>query len=259
MEYNVTMASVLCVVLLGIQVIQVLAVSPCEDTANWVGYCGDNARTICSYPLSASSNAYIHCKKTCKICESDTACGDGYYGPECKPCVSRCDNNGQCEDKKPTECPQTCLDGNYGFNCSRRCPSSNCVMCNRWSGQCEACKDGLYGRKCLKRCSEHCMDKTCDIDSGECLDGCEPMWVGDKCDVKEIICENCDLHSCTDDKTCLSGCKSTWYGPKCDQQCTKCKKQNCTSSGVCQAGCTSGFYGNTCTDSCSEFCDKKAM
>ncbi|XP_067678494.1 uncharacterized protein [Haliotis asinina] len=236
---------------------QVWAVSPCEDTPNWVGYCGDNERTICSYPANVSGNAYSHCKKTCKICESDTTCGDGYYGPECKPCVSRCDSNGQCEDKKSTECQQTCPSGYYGFSCNRRCPSSNCEVCNRWSGQCEGCKVGLYGSKCLKRCSEHCMDKTCDIDSGECIDGCEQMWIGEKCDVKEIICENCYLHNCTDDKTCLSGCKSTWYGPKCDQQCTKCKKKNCTSSGVCQAGCISGFYGNTCTDSCSEFCDKK--
>ncbi|XP_071119356.1 uncharacterized protein [Haliotis cracherodii] len=246
---------VLCAVLFGIQVIQVWAVSPCEDTRNWVGYCRDN--TDCSYPVNVSSQAYSHCKKTCKICESDTACADGYYGTDCKPCVSRCNSSGQCEDKGSSECPQTCPDGYYSFNCNRRCPSNNCAACNRWSGECEACKDGRYGRKCLKRCSEHCMDKTCDIDSGECLDGCEPMWVGEKCDVKEVICENCHLHSCTDDMTCLSGCKSTWYGPKCDQQCKNCKKKNCTSSGVCQAGCIAGFYGNTCIDSCSEFCDKK--
>ncbi|XP_048255595.1 cell death abnormality protein 1-like [Haliotis rufescens] len=233
----------------------VWAVSPCEDTPNWVGYC--RGSTDCSYPVNVSSQAYSHCKKTCKICESDTACADGYYGADCKPCVSRCNSSGQCEDKGSSECPHTCPDGYYSFNCNRRCPSNICAACNRWSGECEACKDGSYGRKCLKSCSEHCMDKTCDIDSGECLDGCEPMWVGEKCDVKEVICENCNLHSCTDDMTCLSGCKNTWYGPKCDQQCKNCKKKNCTSSGVCQAGCIAGFYGNTCTESCSEFCDKK--
>ena len=39
-----------------------------------------------------------------------------------------------------------------------------------------------FGERCRYPCSKHCLNKTCNEVTGNCLYGCEMRFYGDKCD-----------------------------------------------------------------------------
>ncbi|KAF4525110.1 hypothetical protein B566_EDAN006333, partial [Ephemera danica] len=48
------------------------------------------------------------------------------------------------------------------------------------------CDVGYYGIGCWRKCSEKCKDEeTCDSINGQCPNGCEEGFIGEKCDSRE--------------------------------------------------------------------------
>lgn len=45
------------------------------------------------------------------------------------------------------------------------------------------CLEGYHGKNCLNRCSVNCkLTNRCDRYTGQCIEGCNPGWIGDTCD-----------------------------------------------------------------------------
>ncbi|XP_071118525.1 cell death abnormality protein 1-like [Haliotis cracherodii] len=72
------------------------------------------------------------------------------------------------------------------------------------------CGKGKWGPGCKVTCPENCLDLRgvvhCDINRGECYEGCIPGWCGDLCNIScnaNCIKETCDQ----DDGSCSFGCK----------------------------------------------------
>ena len=173
-----------------------------------IGFWGKNCTQICSE----------QCKK--KECGHDDGkcleCVDGFYknktSGDCASCPENCID---CEDED--KCT-SCIDGKYGINqckeeCSVNCDGDSCEIekgkckCkNKFFGEkcesiCEGCSDngcedknGICNdhycldnyfdpRKCNQICSDKCLEKKCDIFTGECISCPENYW-GEKCEKK---------------------------------------------------------------------------
>lgn len=45
------------------------------------------------------------------------------------------------------------------------------------------CPSGYFGKGCRERCRGHCIrDEPCDHISGECSNGCQDGYTGERCD-----------------------------------------------------------------------------
>ena len=132
------------------------------------------------------------CPTNCNTCldaERCTSCKDGKYGSnKCdRNCSSHCEGrtceiNGKCN----------CDSKFYGETCDLECKGCSANGCEDKTGICvdHFCLDSFYdARMCNKTCSENCLDKKCDIFTGECI-SCENNKWGKFCN-----------------KTCSSDCK----------------------------------------------------
>lgn len=46
----------------------------------------------------------------------------------------------------------------------------------------EECPPGYFGKGCRERCSGHCIrEEPCDYVSGECPNGCQDGYIGERC------------------------------------------------------------------------------
>ncbi|KAL5022774.1 hypothetical protein ScPMuIL_001929 [Solemya velum] len=142
------------------------------------------------------------------------------------------------------------------------------------------CPSGKFGVDCSKTCSKSCKHRTCNGNTGHCLEGCSSHGkTGPLCDQQcplgkfgvdcsETCSEACKLRTC-DGITghCLEGCSSPGKtGPLCDQQCPSskfgvdcsetcsetCKLHTCDGiTGHCLEGCSSpGKTGPLCDQPC---------
>ncbi|KAL3880675.1 hypothetical protein ACJMK2_032897 [Sinanodonta woodiana] len=118
------------------------------------------------------------------------------------------------------------------------------------------CLDGVYSEFCNITCGYCYKGLPCKKDTGECLEGCDPGWIGQLCDSEcengtygygcNETCGNClgGNKSCSrKNGNCTSGCIQGWRGITCKQKC-----KNGTYSYGCSETCGNCYRGN---DSCS--------
>ncbi|GFR75476.1 retrovirus-related Pol polyprotein from transposon 297 [Elysia marginata] len=177
----------------------------------------------------------------------------------------------------------TCVDlsrRHSGYWLNYDCDDKDNFICERPRKECSR---GKYGLSCSHRCSHFCSGSynDCQILSGECLFGCNPGYIGPKCDKQcpagkyGLKCSNTCSFSCSGSHNachhvsgrCLHGCDSGYIGVKCDQQCPagkyglKCSNTCSFScggsdnachhfSGRCLNGCDSGYIGVKCDQQC---------
>ncbi|XP_019631267.1 PREDICTED: tyrosine-protein phosphatase Lar-like isoform X1 [Branchiostoma belcheri] len=211
------------------------------------------------------------------------ACGDGFYGDDCRPC-GLCANGAFC-DKSSGYCPynsprcgpgytgilcQTeCGDGFYGEDCRQHCghcsnggacsqtfgfcPSTTGPHCapGYQGGQCQtACSEGKFGADCTQTC--HCkFPDECSIEDGRCLyGGCEEGWTGQSCqdDVDECVSQ-----PCKNGATCVNmpPAGSATYSCDCAPGWTgtNCDEEvdECQSNPCTGGTCVDRFNGYMCT------------
>ncbi|KAH3875441.1 hypothetical protein DPMN_038707 [Dreissena polymorpha] len=213
--------------------------TPCPGGSNCSGSTCERYTAMCKGCISGRYGD--HCERTCSNCASGVcdqtfgvcqgACVDGYFG---ETCDTRCGN--RC-----TRCAQftgACLVCNVGahgtyceFNCSNQCLplSSGIISCNKVNGYCDsgACVPGFYRPTCTSLCSSNCKDVVCELQSGNCTNGCNVGWFGRFCD--GTCSANCVNRNCLGSAdSCLEGCVPEMYGPQCNIPCNS----NC-STGVC--------------------------
>nr|XP_022305423.1 receptor-type tyrosine-protein phosphatase epsilon-like [Crassostrea virginica] len=141
-----------------------------------------------------------------EICEVQiTGCEVNHYGENCTFCGIGC---------------ETC---HITFGCT------SCLPGHVIPPSCE-CPVGRYGVGCSDTCSPACSNSVCDIESGECRDGCVSGYLGVFCNQTcplgffgtgcELSCSgNCrDNIPCNHtDGSCDRGCANDWRGPRCNQ------------------------------------------
>ncbi|KAL3835848.1 hypothetical protein ACJMK2_021309 [Sinanodonta woodiana] len=143
------------------------------------------------------------------------------------------------------------------------------------------CLDGVYSEFCNLTCGRCNQSRSCDMDTGACLHGCDKGWMGLRCDT---VCENgtygsgC-LETCgrclngntscsTIDGNCKDGCQEGWkeenckiecvqgtYGRGCVETCGHCLNGNSscsTTDGHCKNSCIGGWRGETCKKECED-------
>ncbi|XP_062577808.1 receptor-type tyrosine-protein phosphatase epsilon-like [Saccostrea cucullata] len=134
-----------------------------------------------------------------------------------------------------------CELNHYGENCTE-C-SFGCGNCDIISGctyclpghleppDCD-CPFGKYGLGCTQNCSGNCANnENCDIQIGECRNGCLPGYLGNACDQScmpgfygNMCTENCSRNCLDDDPcnhrdgSCDRGCAPGWRGLRCNQE-----------------------------------------
>lgn len=166
-----------------------------------------------------------------------------------------------------------CEAGSYSYldKCSQRCDT--CLqegeVCDWANGKCLAgCKPGHWGSHCQP--CETCKNKTCNNETGECLEGCRSnQFYGPTC---KQCSQNC-VNGCNFIGFC-NNCPSNRFGQQCDNTCdTKCGNNKCNrDTGVCECDfgaswsegvvggccnvssadctCKPGYYGKTCSNTC---------
>ncbi|KAH3875460.1 hypothetical protein DPMN_038726 [Dreissena polymorpha] len=240
--------------------------TPCPGGSNCSGSTCERYTARCKGCISGRYGD--HCERTCPNCASGVcdqtsglcqgACVDGYFGDKCD---TRCGN--RC-----TRCAQftgACLVCNVGahgisceFNCSTQCLplSSGIISCNKVSGNCDssACVPGFYRPTCTSSCSLNCKDVVCELQSGNCTNGCNVGWFGRLCDGN--CSANCVNRNCLGAADrCLEGCVPEKYGPQCDISCnSNCLTSVCNVTGYCTRGCLPGWYGDMCDRMCNSTC-----
>lgn len=195
-------------------------------------------------------------------------------------------------------CFDGCKSGGYGEKCDFFCfdkycfyfvcDIKNCDVCEKFMFfvvKCRKCRDWYYelNGKCLV-CSFNCegIKGFCDSIIGKCLEGCKMGWIGDKCNVENVIrielsvkicrgnCLLCDfnigecvvcvvgLWGLCCNKICFENCRMCDYKiGKCVVFCSKnCKWVGneflfCDSIiGECLYGCVEGWMGEICRYKC---------
>ncbi|XP_060567444.1 multiple epidermal growth factor-like domains protein 10 [Ruditapes philippinarum] len=208
------------------------------------------------------------CLENCQTCVNDIGCKEckrGYYANKCTlQCGKGCLDNtcslssGECtctsSNFKHGKC-HVCLGTMYGDDCNNTCPR-NCVSCTS-DKHCSVCKQYLYyGEYCQYRCSYGCLNGTCKKENGYCIRGCEPKYIGDKCDncspgLYGQYCDfNCPVNCsvCTSKSNCTQ-CNSGFYGFTCKHMCPSGCNGTCSlTDGRCLA-CKQGFFGKLCNKS----------
>ncbi|XP_060584796.1 uncharacterized protein LOC132740811 [Ruditapes philippinarum] len=241
----------------------------CECTFNFQGdYCdrciegkyGSKCDTTCPH---------ICKENTCERNGSCKKCKDGFRGENCQKKCERCKPrtacgryNGNCDE---------CIERYYSTNCDRQC-SKNCKSCFRNNAHhCMSCQSGRYGKilghngqeyiSCHQECPDHCLNKTCTFDSGECDRGCVKGHWGVKCNNK--CSDDCTDGECFQNNgTCSSRneCDTNRFGKKCENVCHR----NCMANengnscnflnGQCISDCLPGYFGDFCDLNCSDNC-----
>ncbi|XP_067666941.1 uncharacterized protein [Haliotis asinina] len=205
------------------------------------GFHGDQCQKNCSSGCAA------------KLCNRDGSCqcSKSYFGQQCRnTCNVNCRNTG-C-NQTSGECEYGCVFGWYGATCSTRCPD-NCATgeCSRYHGSCLSCRKGFRGAYCNTSCPRHCVE--CDQNASNCT-SCESGYFGNTCEEK---CNDCVNGSCNiTDGFCMDGCKQRLYGRECQSNCSRnCIESTCDgSTGRCLNGCTHTMYGPYCNHTCSRNC-----
>lgn len=147
------------------------------------------------------------CAKYCNTTQTLAECCEGFYGPDCKPCIggfqSPCYGKGKCFDG---------IHGNGSCNCEHGFMGVACHICSN---------PAKHGEKCDEDC--RCLHGVCDnrpgslgvCRRGTCLEG----YSGDYCDKTAMPCnsdglsEHCHIHAyCTEKDTyttcvCMPGYK----------------------------------------------------
>ncbi|XP_060603461.1 multiple epidermal growth factor-like domains protein 10 [Ruditapes philippinarum] len=202
-------------------------------------------------PRKFGHDCEFDCPKECLTCDINgncTVCNTGYFGVKCK-CSNRCLDNkcdrltGLCYRCKPFfkwPCAH-CVDGKYGVNCERDCPS-NCLSCLS-DTNCTKCRDGFYGQFCNLTCPQNCLD-SCNS-SGYC-NNCKHGYHGKLCNKK--CSKRCLQDNCFMNGNCAQ-CTAGVYGKRCEHTCPlQCQK--CTSKAFC-VSCTNGYFSHNCSKQCS--------
>ncbi|KAH3891452.1 hypothetical protein DPMN_015554 [Dreissena polymorpha] len=127
---------------------------------------GDTCFT-CSEGYHLDGHTCVKCPKSnCKTCDSYLcqSCSQGFWGSSCvNPCGTGC-LNGSCDFNKG-ECQ--CKDGVYCTYCWTECRQP-CAKCTDWTS-CTSCPVGKYTATCQQPCKSTCIDGSCDIYTGECI------------------------------------------------------------------------------------------
>lgn len=55
------------------------------------------------------------------------------------------------------------------------------------------CRPGSYGPNCSLNCISYCKEKSCDRNSGECLNGCTPGYEEPDCSMRKIYLKLCSV------------------------------------------------------------------
>ncbi|KAH3875380.1 hypothetical protein DPMN_038644 [Dreissena polymorpha] len=130
------------------------------------------------------------------------------------------------------------------------------ISCNKVNGYCDsgACVPGFYRPTCTSSCSSNCKDVVCELQSGNCTNGCNVGWFGRVCD--GTCSANCLNRNCLGSAdNCLEGCVPEMYGPQCNIPCnSNCSTGVCNITGYCTRGCLPGWYGDMCDRMCNATC-----
>ncbi|CAC5383253.1 unnamed protein product [Mytilus coruscus] len=108
-----------------------------------------------------------------------------------------------------------CPDGRFGPNCVYECHCQNLKPCDKRTGKCKQCYDRWIGQSCQKKCAARlygtdsketcgkCKENLCDHETGQCLNGCNAGWKGNRCNSGK----------------CLDECNAGWIGDLCNTRC----------------------------------------
>ncbi|KAM6927857.1 stabilin-1 [Xenentodon cancila] len=147
----------------------------------------------CNYVLPAFGRSYNKgCAKYCNTTRQVAECCEGFYGPDCKPCIGGFQH--PCYDRG------TCFDGIHG--------NGSCSCHSNFTGvACHICSDpSKHGPNCDEEC--RCVHGVCDNrpgSGGMCRRGlCLEGYSGEFCDKKAMVCnsdgllQHCHIHAyCT--------------------------------------------------------------
>ncbi|XP_060554309.1 multiple epidermal growth factor-like domains protein 10 [Ruditapes philippinarum] len=223
---------------------------------NYGNYCNRSCSVGCKNHLCDFNAGTCECIHNFQGDYCDR-CIDGKYGRKCEKQCERCYPGTACE-KHSGVCDE-CVEGFYSRTCDLPC-SANCKSCKKNYGHhCITCKPGKYGKKteengkeyiaCHNDCSDHCLNKTCTRDSGNCYTGCVKGHWGVRCgSTCSVYCKDSECFQ--GNGSCLC-CREGQYGSYCDKPCqVGCKENICTRDGNCKK-CKKGFTGSKC-ETCEE-------
>ena len=212
-------------------------------------YCSGSSCIKCEDGYYLSGTHCYDCPTFCVTCTGPATCTEcvrGRYGFECDYTCSAlctdCISSSQCTE---------CIPGRHGPYCQFYCPLG-CIdiLCEKESGKCtKGCRHGYYKRHddCLQ-CPEHCAK--C-IDSVSCTE-CFPGYYGLMC---ENMCHPSCIHQLCDINfgNCTEGCSDGYYksGNSCETCPDWCAK--CITSSTCTE-CTTGRWGIQCQHHCPAEC-----
>ncbi|XP_060551555.1 receptor-type tyrosine-protein phosphatase mu-like [Ruditapes philippinarum] len=141
---------------------------------------------------------------------------------------------------------EECENGNWGWNCDKRCGNCDDITCDRITGTCRQCEPGFK----LSKCTEECADWTYGL---KCAHSCS-IKCGGVCNKKTGMCSNCKTGWKGD--RCTEECNNGTFGKDCQNKCNS----NCLRSGVneicnnvdgtCLNGCKGGYQGSHCNIKC---------
>nr|AJA37898.1 fucolectin-related molecule [Littorina littorea] len=132
----------------------------------------------------------------------------------------------------------------YGQTCTRRCGQcKDSAPCDAVTGHCDVCQPNLlhplcqecegsrYGHSCELQCSAQCGgDGSCDRNTGQCQDGCQPGYLLGQ------------------SRLCTDKCPEGTFGSGCSQICGQCVNSSVCrhDNGFCEQGCSDGYSGVLC-------------
>ncbi|KAM4587188.1 stabilin-1 [Odontesthes bonariensis] len=173
------------------------------------------------------------CAKYCNVTKQVAECCEGFFGPDCKPCVGGFQH--PCYDKGK------CFDGIHG--------NGSCSCHSGFQGRfCHICSDpSKHGESCDEEC--RCVHGVCDNrpgSGGVCRRGsCLEDYSGEYCDKKAMPCnsdglmEHCHIHAyCTHTGlstqcVCRDGYDGDGHSCTPINQCLKSSRGGCDANAEC--------------------------
>ncbi|XP_062613938.1 cell death abnormality protein 1-like [Saccostrea cucullata] len=114
-------------------------------------------------PLNTTCVGYEPDFASIEICEVLVlGCQAGHFGKYCEFCDSKC-AGGHCDE--------------FNGSCTIGCCNSLLEPPN-----CNECVKGFYGPGCSQTCGKCTAGTYCNKHTGDCPDGCQDNWTGEKCD-----------------------------------------------------------------------------